>query len=56
MLEILNNDKESNLNNTNSFKSPPPSFYNLYNPYRLRSTQAAQTTMSDINTNKCLSI
>jgi len=38
MLDILDNNKESNLNNANSLKSPPLSFYNLCSPYKLRST------------------
>ena len=38
MLEILDNDKESNLNNTNSLKSPSLASYNLRSPYNLRST------------------
>jgi len=37
MLEILDNDKESNLNNANSPKSLSLSSYNLYSPYKLRS-------------------
>jgi len=41
MLEILDNNKESNFNNANSPKSPPLSSYNLYSPYKLRSTQTA---------------
>jgi len=47
MLEILDNNKESNLDNANSSKSPPLSSYNLRSPYNLRST---------ININKRLSI
>jgi len=47
MLEILDNDKESNLNNANSPKSPPLSSYNLRSPYNLYNT---------ININKRLSI
>ena len=38
MLEVLDNDKESNFNNANSSKSPPLSSYNLYSPRKLRST------------------
>ena len=38
MLEILDNNKESNLNNANSPKSPPPSSYNLCSPCNIRST------------------
>ena len=38
MLEILDNDKKSNLNNAKSFKSPLLFFYNLRSPYKLRST------------------
>ena len=38
MLEILDNNKESNLNNTDFFKNPSLSFYNLRNPCRLYST------------------
>ena len=56
MLEILNNNKKSNFNNANSFKSPLLSFYNLRNLYRLCSTQAAQATILDININKRLPI
>ena len=39
MLEILDNDKKSNLNNADSPKSSPLSSYNLRSPYKLRSTQ-----------------
>jgi len=38
MLEILDNNKESNLNNANYSKSPPLSSYNLRSPYKLHST------------------
>ena len=38
MLEILDNDKKSNLNNADSPKSPPLSSYNLRSPRKLRST------------------
>jgi len=38
MLEILDNNKESNLDNANSPKSPPLSSYNLHSPCNLRST------------------
>ena len=38
MLEILDNDKKSNLNNANSPKSTPLSSYNLHSPYKLRTT------------------
>jgi len=38
MLKILDNNKESNLNNANSPKSPSLSSYNLYSPYNLHST------------------
>ena len=55
MLEILDND-ESNLDDANSPKSPPLSSYNLRSPRKLRSTQTAQATTSDINTNKRLLI
>ena len=41
MLEILDNNKESNLDNANSPKSPPLFSYNLRSPYKLRSTQIA---------------
>jgi len=37
MLEILDNDEESNLNDADYPKSPPLSSYNLYSPYKLRS-------------------
>ena len=56
MLEILDNNKENNLNNTNSPKSPPPSSYNLRSPRKLCSTQTAQATILDININKRLPI
>ena len=55
MLEILDNN-ESNLNNTNFFKSPFLFSYNLYSPYKLRSTQAAQAIMLNININERLPI
>ena len=35
MLEILDNNKESNFNNANSPKSLFLFFYNLYSPYKL---------------------
>jgi hypothetical protein len=35
MLEILDNDKKSNLNNANFPKSSPLSSFNLYSPYNL---------------------
>jgi len=38
MLEILDNNKESNLDNANFPKSPSLSSYNLRSPYNLRST------------------
>ena len=38
MLEILDNNKESNFNNANSFKSPPLFFRNLYSPRNIHST------------------
>jgi len=38
MLEILDNDKESNLNDANSPKSLPLSSYNLHSPCNLYST------------------
>ena len=38
MLEILDDDEESNLDDTNSPKSPPLSFYNFYSPCNIRST------------------
>ena len=47
MLEILDNNKESNFNNTNFFKSPFLSFYNIYSPYNI---------CSIININKRLPI
>jgi len=47
MLEILDNNKESNLNNANFSKSPSLSSYNLRSPYNLYST---------ININKRLPI
>ena len=53
MLEILDNNKRSNLNNINSSKSSPLSSYNLRSPYKLRT---AQTTRSNIDINKCLPI
>ena len=56
MLEILDNDKESNFNNTNSPKSPSLSSYNLRSPFKLCSTQIAQTTILNININKRLLI
>jgi len=39
MLEILDNDKKSNLNNADSPKGSPLSSYNLYSPYKLYSMQ-----------------
>jgi hypothetical protein len=36
MLEILNDDKKSNLNNADSPKSSPLPSYNLRSPYKLR--------------------
>ena len=56
MLEILDNNKESNLNNTNSSKSPPLSSYNLRSPRKRRSTQTARAIILDININKRLPI
>jgi len=56
MLEILDNDKENNLNNANSPKSPPSSSYNLRSPRKLRSTQMAQAITLDININERLPI
>ena len=56
ILKILDNNKESNFNNTNSFKSPPLSFYNLHSPYKLYSTQIAQATILDIDVNGRLPI
>jgi len=56
MLEILDNNKESNLNNANSPKSPSLFSYNLYSPYKLCSTQTAQAIILDIDTNKRLPI
>jgi len=38
MLEILDNNKENNLNNADSSKSPPLSSYNLRSPHKLHST------------------
>ena len=56
ILEILNNNKESNFNNINFFKSPPLFFYNLYSSYKFYSMQIAQAIILNINTNKHLSI
>ena len=56
MLEILNNNKESNLNDINSPKSPLLFFYNLRSPYKLYSIQIAQAITLDIDINKCLLI
>ena len=56
MLEILDSDRKSNLNNANSPKSSPLSSYNLYSPYKLYSIQAAQAITLDININKRLPI
>ena len=56
MLEILDDDKESNFNNANSFKNPPLFSYNLRSPYKLYSTQMAQAIILDIDINKCLPI
>ena len=56
MLEILDNNKESSLNNADSPKSPPLSFYNLYSFCKLYSTQTAQAIMLDININERLPI
>jgi len=56
MLDILDNNKGSNLNNANSPKSPPLSSYNLRSPCKLRSTQTARATMLDININERLPI
>ena len=56
ILEILDNNKESNFDNINSFKSLSLFFYNLYSPYKLYSTQMAQAIILDININKRLSI
>ena len=53
MLEILNNNKESNFNNANSSKSPPLSSRNLYSPRNLRSPYNLYST---ININKRLPI
>jgi len=47
MLEILDNNKESNFNNANSPKSPSLSSYNLHSPCNFYNT---------INTNKRLPI
>jgi hypothetical protein len=55
MLEILDDDEKSNLNNADSPKSSL-SFYNLRSPHKLRSTQTAQATTSDIDTNERLPI
>ena len=38
MLEILDDDKESNFNNADFPKSPPLSFYNPCSPCKLYST------------------
>ena len=38
MLEILDNNKKSNLNNADSPKSTPLSSYNLRSPYKLYTT------------------
>ena len=56
MLEILNDNEESNFNNTNSPKSPPLSSYNFHSPHKLCSMQTVQATTLDINTNKRLAI
>ncbi len=56
MLEILDNNKENNLDDADSPKSPPLSSYNLYSFYKLYSTQMAQVTTSNIDINKCLPI
>ena len=56
MLEILDNDKESNLNNADSPKSLPLSSYYLYSFYKLYSTQTAQATMLDIDISERLPI
>ena len=56
MLEILDNNKESYFNNTNSFKSPPLFSYNLYSFYKLYSIQIAQAITLNININERLSI
>jgi len=56
MLEILDNDKENNLNDANSPKSPPLSSYNLRSPCKLRSTQTAQAITLDIDINERLPI
>ena len=56
MLEILNNNKESNLNNIDFFKSLPLSSYNFYSPYKFCSTQTARAIMLDININERLPI
>ena len=37
ILEILDNNKESNFNNTNACKSPPLSSYNFCSFYKLYS-------------------
>src|ERR1700722_19272818 len=50
MLEILDDDEKSNLNDADSPKSSPPSSHNLRSPHKLRSTQTAQVTTSDIDT------
>ena len=56
MLEILDDDEESNLDDANSPKSLPPSSYNLRSPRKLRSTQTARATTLDIDTNERLPI
>ena len=56
MLEILDDDKKSNLNNINSFKSLPSSSYNFCSLYKLHSTQTARVIILDIDINKYLPI
>ena len=56
ILKILDDNKESNFNITNSPKSPLLSFYNLYSPYKLHSIQMAQATISNIDINERLPI
>ena len=56
MLEILDNNEESNLNNADFPKSPFLSSYNLCSPCKLCSMQTVQATILDINTNECLAI
>ena len=53
MIEILDNNKENNLDNADSPKSPPLSSYNLRSPYNLYSPYNLRST---ININERLPI